>query len=187
MLEKLSNLRRQDIIFNLKPFLNGEKTGLDVGCNSGTLSKEISNNLNIEMTGIDIINPEKKEINFKLFNGKKIPFKSNSFDSVFLFDVLHHIDSRTQMQELLTECFRVTKKTVIIKDHYYSNVFQKQFIKLMDVITNFLPKVPTPLNFIKKNEWDSMNSIQKKYWTFIGTPNIIIKFDKNNAINLIKT
>lgn len=73
---------------------------LDVGCNYGSLIYNLSRLGYKNVYGIDVnkdsINKGKKSYTFiknrlKVYSGKKIPFKDNSFDVVFMFDVIEHI------------------------------------------------------------------------------------------------
>ncbi|MFH1751552.1 MAG: class I SAM-dependent methyltransferase [archaeon] len=172
---KADYLRKQDILVNLEGFIEKEKTVLDVGCGNTVLSKETADKFKLKVSGVDLIEPVKQLIDFKLFNGRRIPFKDNSFDSVLLFDVLHHIRNEKEKQELLKECFRVSRNSIIIKDHYYSNFLQKQYLKAMDFTTNFLHKVKTPFNFISKQEWLEMKPQKLKFWKFKRIPQVMVK------------
>ncbi len=86
---------------------------LDFGCGTGVLQEEFEKRFNAKGFGIDI---SKKAINYckkrgligvKLFDGEKIPFKSESFDLVTAIDVLEHIDNDLGA---LKEIKRVLKK-----------------------------------------------------------------------------
>jgi ubiquinone/menaquinone biosynthesis C-methylase UbiE len=145
--------RDADIILRLKNFLNGEKTVLDVGCGSGRLSKKMQSQLGVKIRGIDVFCPEKKFIPVDVFDGRSFPFPDNSFDSVFLIDVLHHTKNSFQ---IFSESVRVAKNSVVIKDHYYGNVFEKQLLKVADFVGNYRDKVPTPFYFKSKKAWEEL-------------------------------
>ena len=182
-LEKADAWRRTEIVSKLKGFIQGEKTGLDVGCGSGKLTAEIGEEFGMKTQGIDLKRPKSKSTKFKLFDGQTIPFENDSFDAVFLFDALHHVSGKTARQRLLSECSRVARQSVILKDHYYSTFLQKQYLKLVDSLTNFLPLVSTPFEFIKKREWDCFDYSKKEYWVSMGIPNIMLKIEKNPVKN----
>ena len=82
----------------------------------------------------------------KLYDGEKIPFKSNSFDTVLVCYVLHHAKNPVN---LLKECVRVSKKRIIIFEDNASS----PLTKILDVLFNKLHSVDTPLNFKRINEW----------------------------------
>ncbi len=85
---------------------------LDVGCGVGTVVHSISSGgSNIKAYGIDISKnfikrAQKGSGNFRIFNGRKIPFKSRSFDVVGCFTVLEHVNNPVQ---ILHEMIRITK------------------------------------------------------------------------------
>ena len=178
---KADALRRRQIISKLGSFIEEEKTALDVGCGSGVLSAEISTMFGMKVVGIDLREPEDKLIGFTLFDGETIPFETNSFDVVFLFDVLHHVKGKQARERLLSECFRVAKSSVIIKDHWYSNFFQKQYLKLVDFLTNFFVFVPTPFEFVEKKEWEQLDCLKINYWTSWGIPHVMLKIKKDHG------
>lgn len=67
---------------------------LDVGCGLGNYTKLFSVNNN-KVTGIDIIDFREKRLQkyfkFIKYNGKKMPFKKESFDFIVSFDVIEHV------------------------------------------------------------------------------------------------
>ncbi len=86
---------------------------LDFGCGTGVLQEEFEKKFNAKGFGIDV---SKKAINYckkrglsriKLFNGKKIPFKSGYFNLITAIDVLEHIEDDLGA---LSEIKRVLKK-----------------------------------------------------------------------------
>lgn len=52
-------------------------------------------------------------IKFKAFNAKDMPFVNNTFDAIFFFGVLHHIEEGSR-QKVLQESFRTAKPDGII-------------------------------------------------------------------------
>ena len=184
ILDKAADVRERDLMSKLSAFLSGEKRILDVGCGSGKLSKRISEEFGLRIHGIDLKEPEEKLIPFKLFDGKKVPFKDNCFDSVFLFDVLHHIKRGENRRLLLSECLRVSKNSVIIKDHYYSNFFQLQWLKLMDFFGNISSTVCIPFNFISKKQWESIPCHKSEYWVSRSIPNVMMAIENHEQEQL---
>lgn len=178
ILRKFENLREQNIVSKFQPFLGKEKTILDVGCGTGNIAALLAKQFALEVQGIDIKTPAQSIIPFRLFNGKTIPFQDNSFDLVMLIDVLHHIKGRPNRQQLLKECLRVAKRSIIIKDHYYSNFFQNCYLKLVDFFSNVPLGIYTPFEFLPREHWESLKPVKTEYWTLFGIPNIMIKLDK---------
>jgi ubiquinone/menaquinone biosynthesis C-methylase UbiE len=100
---------------------------LDFGCGDGTTSYFFSKHfpdqfihgIDISAASIKIAN-EKNIANseFKIFDGEIIPFDSETFDVVFIANVLHHIDFELH-QQVLCECRRVLKhnSSVFVFEH----------------------------------------------------------------------
>jgi len=100
---------------------------LDFGCGDGTTSYFFSKHFPDQFIhGIDVsaasikIASEKKIANseFKTFDGEIIPYNSETFDIVFIANVLHHIDFELH-QQVLSECQRVLKhnSSVFVFEH----------------------------------------------------------------------
>jgi SAM-dependent methyltransferase len=83
---------------------------LDVGCESGHLCKFIAEMHGATATGIDVHDERSVPIDFRIFDGKSIPFADNAFDHVVLSFVLHH---SSDPMALIKECRRVARRSVI--------------------------------------------------------------------------
>ncbi|OGG18075.1 hypothetical protein A3D78_01090 [Candidatus Gottesmanbacteria bacterium RIFCSPHIGHO2_02_FULL_39_14] len=125
---------------------------LEIGCGYGALC-EVLNEFGAKVNAVEIdkekvkfaINrfEKNKNIQIKLVKDEKLPYKNNSFDCVFLFDVIEHISNPNKT---INECFRVLKNKGILYAEftpYYSvtghhlydfakwpiHIFPKSFIK----------------------------------------------------------
>lgn len=120
-------------------FKKGKKI-LDVGCGEGTDAKIFIKEYGLDFYGIDIYkdsNVEKQKLNFNLGSIYKIPFKKNSFDYIFVHDVLHHIDPVKQEKQRhlkgLEELRRVCKKggeIIIVEGNRYNPLFYPHMVLL---------------------------------------------------------
>jgi len=138
----------------LTPYLTDCKTVLDLGASCGRLAHTISRSLpKIKFTGVDIIVQPETFIPIKKYDGKKLPFKNSSFDCVMIIDVLHH-DKR--IDEVIKEAKRVSKKHILIKDHYWDNKFDFKVLKYADYMGNRAYGVELPYNFLKIEKWKSI-------------------------------
>ena len=100
------------------------KNILDVGCASGRMANEISKFFpQSRITAVDVYRKAIEfgqkaypQINFKVADAHKLPFKSNSFDLVITYEVIEHL---AHPLKALTEMKRVMKKNgnaIIVMD-----------------------------------------------------------------------
>lgn len=171
----------------LKPHLYGCKSVLDVGASCGRLSKRIQDEFggNVKFEGVDTHVQDETFIPIKEYNGKKLPFKDNSFDCVLIVDVLHHT---LNQEEILNEAKRVSKKFILIKDHYWVNSFDFFVLKIADYLGNKPYGVDLPYNFLKLDSWNSLFKnldlkviYSKKYGKIFNLfKQVIFKLEKEN-------
>lgn len=104
------------------------KKVLDLGCGFGTGSVVIGEFAR-SVVGADIVKYREwdflknKNVSFKKTGPGKLPFKDNSFDGVFIKDVLHHLKD---MDKTLKEVSRVTKvggDIIILEGNRYNPIF----------------------------------------------------------------
>lgn len=126
---------------------------LSVGCGQGKVERLLQDNLGIKVYGVEVTEYREKRIDSSLYDGKKFPFKDNSFDTVMFIYMLHHT---TNIEELIREGIRVARKNIIILDHTYTNSISKVMLKGYDYIVNVPYRMPIPLNFLKIIEWKKM-------------------------------
>lgn len=110
--DKNSKLDRERVEL-IGKFVQGKKI-LDVGCAYGQYVNYMSNQ-GFNATGVDLVDQIIKEARAKkgtFIKGRadKLPFKNNSFDTSFLFDILEHGDD----MKILEEAKRVTKKRILL-------------------------------------------------------------------------
>jgi len=157
MRKKIRNLifenRTKELIELIKPQIVGDKI-LDIGSGNGLLSKSISDNLNKEVSCIDIKNYNKVDLPFYLYDGKKLPFKDNSFDTALFIYVLHHTKNQI---ELIKEAMRVAKYNIVIIENTYKNGLNLAWVEFLDYLVNKLyHNVKAPLNFRTAKGWKEL-------------------------------
>ena len=101
---------------------------------SGTTSRCLKKE-GYRVVGIDIedlsIYPNLKPI---IYDGSKLPFTTNEFDTALLICVLHHCGSNRV--RVLKEAKRVAKRVIIIEDTY-RNLPEKAIVSFNDMLLNF--------------------------------------------------
>ena len=95
----------------IKPYLKGVLSVLDVGAGSALVADFIHKNSQVNVKCVDVIDISRCHIKPVLFDGEHIPFADNSFDIVICCFVLHHTPFQ---KELLVEMERVSKGHLLI-------------------------------------------------------------------------
>lgn len=209
-----SSIFIDDVIYYTKKTKQNSKV-LDLGCGRGT-STYVLSELGYNVTGLEIEfapsdlhekltsyvlpideqknlnkqfnNQFKKSIDFKFYKGQKLPFEDCSFDSVFAYAVLEHVDN---LQLTLSELNRILKKggNLFISrtpnKYSYSeamakkmgmlahdNLYTKKEITKYIQDANFLVKDIQRIDFFPSNIPSKLN---KNYQNFA---NILLRMDK---------
>lgn len=129
--------------------IKGEKV-LDVGAGTGIISKILSRKADVNL--LDIKDYNQTDLPLKLFDGKKIPFKDKSFDTVLLLTVFHYIPNQV---EFLKELKRIANKIIIVDD-VHKTAFGKFISNLNDTIVSNTVGIFTKFNFLKDEEFKKM-------------------------------
>jgi len=141
-------LTLRDHLAELLP--NGAKV-LDVGCGDGALAYSIlQRRPDLEIRGIDVLMWKETTIQVDRFDGESIPYDDASFDVVMFVNVLHHTEDPTV---LLREAKRVTRTSILIKDHTRDGMFADATLRFMDWVGNIGLGVPLPYEFWPRQRW----------------------------------
>ena len=129
---------------------------LDIGCGDGTIASLIMNhNPTVKIEGIEFAPRPCCRIICKPFDGTSIPHATGSFDVCMFVDVLHHTH---QMETLLFEACRVSRRYVLIKDHLADNWLDFKILQFMDWVGNRPHGVVLPYNYQTRNQWSWYSS-----------------------------
>jgi len=126
---------------------------LDVGCGDGMLLQEVARRLGArKLEGVDIKIQPNLPFEAVHYDGKNIPFDSESFDVVTISDVLHHATDATAV---LSEALRVTKPdgAVIIKDHFCFGPWSHAVLLAMDVVGNYAQGIDVTGKYLSPPQW----------------------------------
>lgn len=112
-----------------------EKKVLDLGCGNGEDAVELARFAKL-VIGIDIEKKSEwkkikaKNLKFKIAFAEKLPYKNDTFDGLFLKDVIHHVKD---MDKTLKEIKRVTTKNaliILIEGNRYNPLFYIHMTKI---------------------------------------------------------
>lgn len=139
----------------LSQYLENSEKVLDFGCGNLSLAKSLKSLCpSLEITGVDVTDfaNKPKNIKFVIYDGKKLPFKDNSFDTVVAFYVFHHCED---VSESFKECARVARRRVLFVESIYRHPLELPFMRIMDWIYNKVKPEAVPLSyqFLSFSEW----------------------------------
>ena len=124
---------------------------LDVGSGDGWLARLImTERPDLVITGIDVLVRDRTHIPVAPFDGVTIPHAAGSFDAVLFVDVLHHT---TDPMVLLREARRVTRQSIVIKDHPCDGVLAATILGFMDWVSNKKHGVALTYNYWSREQW----------------------------------
>ena len=144
----------------LIPYLKSNEKVLDFGCGDLTLAKSIlKKKRNLSISGVDVVafNNASQSIPFYLYDGAKLPFKDNEFDTVISFYVFHHCKSA---EKAFLECMRVAKRVILVES-IPRTPLEVPIMKFLDWLFNVWKgeKIDLPFQFYPSKKW---NKIFKK-------------------------
>ena len=146
--------RLKALIDLIGPMLIGGDRVLDVGCGFGELGKRLTESLGatkpVVVEGLERVRRPGERITVREYDGKTIPFDDGSYDVVILADVLHH---EPDPHRLLSECLRVSRRLVIIKDHAVEGPLAQRRISLIDWAANAPYGVPCLYRYNTVAQW----------------------------------
>jgi SAM-dependent methyltransferase len=132
---------KHDIFAKLNFNFTPKSKILNLGCGDGEDSVILRDFYDLNVSNCDIYrheNIDKFKLDFDLAGIYDLPYKSESFDYIFLHDVLHHIDEETQNYDKhiagLTEAIRVLKpggKVIIVEGNRYNPLFYPHMVKML--------------------------------------------------------
>jgi SAM-dependent methyltransferase len=127
------------------------ETALDVGCGDGVIASAVAaERPGLRFEGVEVLDRKTCQIPYRLFDGKTLPFPDGHVDYVEVVDVLHHTDD---IDHLVRECARVSRKYVLIKDHLWDNRLDFATLRFMDWVGNRSYGVNLIYNYQKKEQW----------------------------------
>jgi len=89
---------------------------LDVGCGNGFIAHHLSAILGAGVIGIDVTATTEAPIDFRQFDGERIPLADNSVDAVLLCYVLHHAQDVRRVLNEVRRVLRPGGQVIIYED-----------------------------------------------------------------------
>ena len=146
--QQFYEIAAEKMLKEIEGFLIGERI-LDLGCGSGIFGGKIKEKLKKEIIGVDIVDKRVREIPFKIYDGKSLPFLTDYFDVVIIAFVLHHTEDPIL---ILKEAKRVGKRIIIFED-LPEGIFGKIYCFLHWITWNLFFGRSPKFNFYNRKKW----------------------------------
>lgn len=140
---------------------------LDFGCGDLSLSKELRVLMpGLDIHGVDVVDfgIRDKHISFQQYDGKTLPYKAGSFDTVVVYHVLHHTNNPIG---LLTECLRVSRNTVLLVEPVYRSRFEILGMACMDWLFNVWKDRSITMMFAFRSQRQWEDAIRGAGWNLM--------------------
>ncbi len=144
--------RYQQLTEMLSPHLKEVGTVLDVGSSCGRLARRLADKTRCSIVGVDVCLQPNAYIDVHHYDGQHLPFHDSTFECVMMVDMLHHVD---HIEQVLSEARRVSRRYLLIKDHYWENRFDLLGLRVSDYIGNAPYGVPLPYNYLRLEAWQT--------------------------------
>lgn len=146
--------RLRVLVNSITPHLRENDRILDVGCGVGTLARAIQDSprcpKGVAAEGLERHARGNEPIPVTQYDGHTIPFPDDTFDLVILADVLHHDENPDR---LLSECRRVSRRYLVIKDHQVKGPLAQPRISLIDWAANAPHDVKCLYRYNTPEQW----------------------------------
>jgi SAM-dependent methyltransferase len=161
---QLLKSRARDLAQTVSPYLNKDELILDIGPASCTVTEALINQ-GLKVFPADIENFSIVDTVLPtIYDGHKLPFNDNQFDTSLILFVLHHTPDPA---EILIEAKRVSRKIIVMEDIVTSPT-HKFFTGALDSLMN-LEFYDQPHTNKSDGEWQSLfsrlglNVLDRKY------------------------
>lgn len=126
--------RLRALVAAIAPRLPASARVLDVGCGGGLLGRALMDaRPGVCVEGLERFPRPNPAIPVTPYDGRTMPFSDRAYDAVIVADVLHHEEDP---HRLLSECVRVSRGLVIIKDHCIRGPLARSRIAFIDWAAN---------------------------------------------------
>jgi SAM-dependent methyltransferase len=136
----------------IAPLLPRSARVLDVGCGDGLLDQALlAMRPDLRIEGVDVLVRPGTPIPVRAFDGLRLPFADGVFDVAMAIDVFHHA---ADSEGLMGEMKRVSRGTLVIKDHLLHGLPSKVILRAMDWVGNVRHGVRLPFDYKSEASWN---------------------------------
>lgn len=124
---------------------------LDIGCGSGEIGSDLAA-AGHRVVGVEVLARDDCAIPVARFDGTRLPFPDGAFDAAVVVDVLHHT---ADPRAVLAEAHRVTRRSVLVKDHVAESELDRLTLSVMDWVGNRQFGVGREGAYLSASEWSA--------------------------------
>jgi ubiquinone/menaquinone biosynthesis C-methylase UbiE len=150
MLSSLMSLRARRVSNYISGHISPGGSLLDLGCGDGSVASRLGRMLELRVSGADVVLQKKSYIPVVRYDGRSLPFKDRSFDTVMLIWVLHHTENPV---EVLREATRVSRGEIAVMECHFRTPAQKRLLGFIDYLENRPSGISVPMNFNSIGGW----------------------------------
>ncbi len=137
----------------LAPLIPQSASVLDIGCGDGTIASLLAaQRPDIAVEGVEFAPRPTCRIPCRRFDGAQLPFPDRAFDVCLFVDVLHHT---TDVTQLLREATRVSRTSILVKDHLNETSLDHAILRVMDWVGNRPHGVTLTYNYQSLKQWQA--------------------------------
>lgn len=108
-----NRFRTAALLSVLGPELKRGERVLDIGAGSCHLAQAVARRYAADVTAVDVVDHNLTDFPLKLYEGRTLPYKDDSFDTALLVFVLHHADDPARV---VSEALRVSRRVIVVED-----------------------------------------------------------------------
>ncbi len=136
IIETIAQKRAELVVGRVLPYIKHANKIIDIGCGTGHVADLLTKH-GKEITPVDVSDKSwVRTIKPIIYDGKRLPFTDQLFDTSLLLMVLHHT---SDPKVVFLEAARVGKELIVIET-VYKKLFDKIVTVLFDSIGNLQPR-----------------------------------------------
>ena len=135
-IQRLLRIRAAQKVRLILPFfprLRKPLNVLDLGCGEGYVGEQIQERLNAQVALADIVDLNKTSLEHTVCASGSLPWKSDTFDVVVLYFVLHHCQDPIAV---LREARRVSRQRIMVVESVYKGDLGLRLLTALDIAAN---------------------------------------------------
>lgn len=119
----------------VRPFLGDARDILDFGAAEGFVAEALVQGSDFRAELIDVIDLNESRLPHRIYDGRTLPYRDDSFDAVISVYTMHHVENPEQS---LQEVSRVARRRVVLVESTFRHAWQHRLLRFLDRAANRL-------------------------------------------------